>query len=270
MRILLIYGETHEMPDCLIEELGEDGVLRLRLNRPDKLNALDPELLDALIDAQRSVAEKDEVRVVLLSGEGRSFCAGADLHHTLSIHPDRNLLRDILSRLRDAVTGFERINQPVIGALHGHVLAGGLELAMGCDILLAARSAQIGDQHIRRNLIPGGGNTQRIPRHLGKARALDLLLTGRWLSAQEACDCGLVSRVCDDEILEGEAEALARELAESSPQALREIKRLTHLAYSTPLADGLELEIDASVRYFTSDELTESLNEFKARSGRGS
>lgn len=258
------------MTDCLIRELTDDGVLRLRLNRPAKLNALDPGLLDELIDAQRSVAEKDEVRVVVLSGEGRSFCAGADLHHTLAIHPDRNLLRETLSRLRDAVTGFERIDQPVIAALHGHVLAGGLELAMGCDILVAARSAQIGDQHIRRNLIPGGGNTQRIPRHLGKARALDLLMTGRWLSAPEALDAGLISRVCDDEALGAEVEALAGELAESSPRAMREIKRLTHLAYSTPLADGLELEIDATVRYFTSDELTESLEEFKARGAPGS
>ena len=246
-------------------ERGEDGVFHLRLDRPDKLNALHPELMGEVIEAQRSLEEDPEMKVVLLSGAGRSFCAGADLTHSLSIADDPPGQREHLRCLRDMIVGFERLAQPVVCAVHGHVLAGGLELALGCDIIVAARSARIGDQHMRAGLIPGGGDTQRIPRLLGKAQALDLLLTGRWLSAEEAARIGLISRVADDEELMADAAALAAELAAMSFTALREVKRLTHLAYSTPLEQGLELEIDASIRYFNSPELRTALTSFDQR-----
>src|SRR4051812_18784262 len=188
-------GGQAPVSDALRVEKRPDGLCRLRLNRPDKLNALNDELVSELRQVQQRLVGDPETRVVVLSGEGRSFCAGADLTDFSKIHRDPNATRNTLWRLRDVIRGFEELAQPVVGVLHGHVLAGGLELAMGCDILVAARSTLIGDQHIRRNLVPGAGNTQRIPQRLGRTQAMDLLLTGRWVSAEEALSMGLVSRV---------------------------------------------------------------------------
>jgi len=247
--------------DALRVEKRPDGLCRLRLNRPDKLNALNDELVSELRQVQQRLVGDPETRVVVLSGEGRSFCAGADLTDFSKIHRDPNATRNTLWRLRDVIRGFEELAQPVVGVLHGHVLAGGLELAMGCDILVAARSTLIGDQHIRRNLVPGGGNTQRIPQRLGRTQAMDLLLTGRWVSAEEALSMGLVSRVIDDELLEKTAEEIAHTLSQSSPTALADIKRLVSSAYGSP-ADGLELEIDAVMRRFENPEFLRSMKDF--------
>jgi enoyl-CoA hydratase/carnithine racemase len=246
----------------LREERSEDRVLELTLNRPEKLNALNVPILEALRAAQAKALEDPEVRAIVLRGAGPTFCAGADLEHIEAMHADRATSRTYLNLLREVIVGFERMPQPVIGALHGHVLAGGLELALGCDILIAARSCRIGDQHMRRGFIPGGGNTQRIPRLVGPLRAMDLLLTGRWLDATEACQIGLVSRVADD----GEEVTLAREiaveLAAKSPQAVREVKRLTRLATEAPLADGLQAEIESVMAYYPSPDFTAALRTF--------
>jgi enoyl-CoA hydratase/carnithine racemase len=248
----------------LLVERGEDGICRLRLNRPDKLNALDSELLHELRAAQRELVDDPGVRAVLLSGEGRSFCAGADLTFFAGIYHDKHQARTALWLLRDVIVGFEQLPQPVICAVHGHVLAGGLELALGCDIVVAAQSARLGDQHIRRDLVPGGGATQRIPQRVGRAQAVDLLLTGRWVSADEAWAMGLVSRVVDDDALAHETEEIAREVSQASPTAVAEIKRLVGRAFGAP-ADGLELEIDAVMRQFESPEFLRSMEEFRRR-----
>jgi enoyl-CoA hydratase/carnithine racemase len=242
----------------------ENGVCRLRLNRPDKLNALDDELLGELREVQRELVASRSDRVVLLSGEGRSFCAGADLTFFSSIYHDSHLARTALWALRDVVVGFEQLTQPVVCAVQGHVLAGGLEFALGCDIVVAARSARLGDQHIRRNLVPGGGATQRLPQRLGRTQAMDLLLTGRWLDAQEAWSIGLVSRVVEDDRLMPAAEQLAQELSRASPSALADIKRLVSGVYGSP-AEGLEREIDAVMRRFETPEFRQSMEEFLSR-----
>lgn len=242
-----------------------DNVCRFILNRPEKLNALNGELLERILEAQQRVAKDGNVHVVLLSGAGRAFCAGADLDHISAVYRDPDQARQYLEILRDVVVGFEQLPQVVVTAVHGVVLAGGLELMLGSDIVLAARSTQIGDQHTRRDFIPGGGNTQRIPRWVARAHARDLLFTGRWLSADEAHAIGLVSRVSDDATLEAEAAGLADDLAHRSYRALRDVKRLANAAETLPLAEGLALEIQAVMEYYEAPEFAAGLEGFLKR-----
>lgn len=248
-----------------LKQALQDHVLQLTLDRPEKLNALNPPLLEALLDAQAGAQENPDVRVLVLHGAGATFCAGADLAHIGQMHADRAASRAYLNLLRDVIVGFERLSQPVIGALHGHVLAGGLELALGCDILIAAKSARIGDQHMRRGFIPGGGNTQRVPRLVGLYRGIDLLLTGRWLSGEEACAYGLVSRTANNGEELDDALALARELAAKSPRAVAEVKRLARLSADVPLGEGLQAEIEAVMDYYPDPEFKAALATFTER-----
>lgn len=242
-----------------------DGVCEVTLTRPEKLNAISLEMTQGLLDVQRRVREDRDVKAVLVWGEGESFCAGADLEHIARVYRDLPEARTYLNTLRDVIVGFERLPQPVIGAVHGHVLAGGVELMMGFDLVVADAAARIGDQHMRRGFIPGGGNTQRFPTRMGKMQALDLLLTGRWVSADEAERLGLVSRVAPV----GESLAVARqvaaELAAKPREALIQVKRLTHLAYSVPLADGLEVEIEEVMRFYSDPGFVEALESFIGR-----
>ena len=249
----------------LVEERLEDHVLQLTMNRPEKLNALNPPLLEALREAQAGALENPDVRVLVLHGAGSTFCAGADLAHIEHMHTDRSISRAYLNLLREVIIGFERLPQPVIGALHGHVLAGGLELAVACDILIAAKSARIGDQHMRRGFIPGGGNTQRIPRLVGLYRGIDLLLTGRWLSGEEAASIGLVSRGAEDGEELDDALALAAELAAKSPHAVAETKRLARLSADVPLSEGLQAEIEACMDYYPHAAFKDALATFTER-----
>lgn len=249
----------------LLERTLSDGVLELALDRAEKLNALSPELLSELRRAQSEATEDPDVHVIVLYGKGPTFCAGADLLHIEAMHTDRAKSRAYLDLLREVIVGFERLPQPVIGALHGHVLAGGLELALGCDVLIASRDSRIGDQHMRRGFIPGGGNTQRIPHLVGLYRGMDLVLTGRWLSADEACAFGLISRVADEGEALTDARKLAAEIAAKSPRAVREVKRLVRHAMAVPLAEGLQTEIEAVMDYYPDPDFREALATFTER-----
>ncbi|OZC63597.1 hypothetical protein CH306_26315 [Rhodococcus sp. 15-725-2-2b] len=250
---------------AVLWDRGSDGVGRIRLNRPEKFNALNEEAFDELFRIQAEIAEDPDVRAVLLTGEGSSFCAGADLDYVNTALASPGDFRRFTNRLRELFQNFERMAQPIVAAIHGHVLAGGLELALSCDIIIAARTARIGDQHMRLGLVPSGGDTQRIPLRLGRSQAMDILLTGRWLSAQEALDIGLVSRMVEDDELIATADEIARRLAASSFPALREVKRLTHLAYSTPLSDGLVAESDAAMSWFGTPAFHDAISGFTNR-----
>lgn len=249
--------------------LGWDGpVATLTLNRPDKLNALNPDLLRALLAAQEEIRRRESVRAVLLHGAGRVFCAGADLAYIESIYQDPVASRENLRLLRDAILGLERLPVPVIVAVHGVALAGGLELMLGCDLVVAAESARIGDQHMNFGFIPGGGSTQRLPRWIGPARARDLLYTGRWLSAREAWELGLVSRVVPDADLLDAAAALAREVASRSPEAMSATKRLARLADGPGLESGLDEEIETVLAFYRSPAFAQALRDFRERKQR--
>ncbi len=243
----------------------DGSILRVSLDRPDKLNALDHSLLKGLIELTSELPHRSDVRVVVLSGNGRAFCAGADLAYIERIYEDAEQGRAYLVALRDALTGLEGAPQPVIAQLHGVVLAGGLELMMACDLAVAAASTRLGDQHMAWSFIPGGGSTQRLPRAVGAVRARELLLTGRWLGAAEALAVGLISRVVPDEQLEAAVTELAIELSGRSREALAKTKALARLALETTLTEGLDVEIDAVLTHYRHPDFAEGLRAFKTR-----
>jgi enoyl-CoA hydratase len=247
-----------------VEVEHRDGVGWITLARPDRLNAVTTEMLRAIRAEQLRLTDgPDAPRAVVLSGAGRAFCAGADLGHIEAIARDPVAYRAFLHALRDVIVGFEQLPQPVIAAVRGVALAGGFEIMLGCDIIIAARSAMIGDQHAQRGFVPGGGSSQRVPRWLSRPHARDLLFSGRWLNADEACARGLVSRVVDDDDLDEVVDTLARELAARNWSAMRRMKELARLAEELPLADGLDVEIRSCLEHGSTGEVLAGIEGFK-------
>jgi enoyl-CoA hydratase/carnithine racemase len=243
----------------------DERVASITLNRPDKLNALNSELLAELVDILRRINEMHDVRVVVLRGAGRAFSAGADIAEIDTLYKDPVRSRRFLTLLRDAGLGLERLRQPVVAAVHGMVLAGGLEIMLACDLVIAEESTRIGDQHINWGFIPGGGSTQRLPRLVGAARARDLLYTGRWLSAAEALQIGLAARVVPDGTLATAAQSFVAELARRGGEALARIKSLVRHAEQMPLEQGLALEIETVMWYYAHPDFVQGLDAFKNR-----
>jgi methylglutaconyl-CoA hydratase len=219
----------------------QDGILSLTLNRPEKRNALDGRTVEALHLALEGAELDAEVRVVVLRGAGKDFCAGADLEELLASvdsSPEDNersafRLGRLFLRLRE-------LPKPVVAAVHGHALAGGAGLATACDLVLAAESAQLGYPEIRRGFVPAMVMTI-LRRQLGERRAFDLVATGRLLSAREALEAGLVSRVIPDQEFESVVGAILAQLAASSGSALALIKRLLYEVDGRTFAEGIAL-----------------------------
>jgi enoyl-CoA hydratase len=238
-----------------------DGVVTLRLNRPKALNALDPDTLRALDAALLRVEGDPAVRSVVVTGTGdRAFCAGADIAAMAAMgpadgHTYGRLGHEVLNRVDD-------LRVPVVAALNGAALGGGLELALACDLVLAAERAKVGLPEITLGLIPGFGGTQRLVRRIGLARARRLVYLGSVIGSTEALELGIVDRVVADDGLAGEAGALARELAAKAPVALRHAKRATRAAVETSLGAGLRLEIEAFAATFASEDRVEGLRAF--------
>lgn len=224
--------------DILLEERPHPGVAVLRLHRPEVLNALNLALRQALAEAFTRLDADDSVRVVVLAGGARAFCAGADLNEYLDATAP-----EIINRQMDRLWGaISACRKPVIAAVRGHALGGGCELAMHADILLAGDTAGFGQPEVRLGLMPGGGATQRLSRAVGKFRAMKLLLTGERITAAEAFAMGLASEVVPDAELEDRALTLAAELAQGPRLAQQFIKEAVLESMSTPLPLGLQFE----------------------------
>jgi enoyl-CoA hydratase len=224
--------------DILLEEHPHPGVAVLRLNRPEVLNALNLALRQALAEAFARLDADDTVRVIVLAGGARAFCAGADLNEYLDATAP-----EIIGRQMDRLWGaISACRKPVIAAVRGHALGGGCELAMHADILLAGDTAGFGQPEVRLGLMPGGGATQRLSRAVGKFRAMKLLLTGERIGAAEAFAMGLASEVVPDAELEDRALTLAAELAQGPRLAQQFIKEAVLESMSSPLALGLQFE----------------------------
>ena len=244
----------------------EKGVATIRLDRPNALNAVNWDLLDELSDATADVAGDEEIKALVVRGEGRAFCAGADLTFFETAFHNPDLLTRYLRHFNACLFGLEQLPIPVIAVVHGYALAGGLELMLACDMALAAEDARIGDQHANFGLMPGGGSTQRLPRKIGPQKAMELLTTGRWLSGTEAAAWGLVLRAVPADDLDRELEELVAPIRTKSRPGLGWIKSVTRRGDGLSLDDGVSLETMAFVQYVaTSDHPVQGIQAFKEK-----
>ncbi|MFX3658348.1 MAG: enoyl-CoA hydratase/isomerase family protein [bacterium] len=243
----------------------ERGVAVLALNRPDRLNSLCLELLDA-IEARLMAAEAaDDVHAILIVAEGPHFCAGADLGEVSARRKDRDRLAEFIARGHEVLLRLEACPLPVVAAVQGYCLAGGLELMMAVDVVLAAEDARIGCQHARYGLVPGWGGTQRLARLVGLRRALELMYSARWLEVDEARSWGLVNDVVPATVLDERALELASELSGRSRTGLAAMKRLAREGLDLPLQDALALERERVVDVLLGDDAAEGLAAFRER-----
>lgn len=241
----------------------KDGVAKITMNRPEAMNGLDANILHEMEIALDECEKDDSIRVVILTGKGRAFSAGADLKYMLNVVADNVTRRWEYIRLVGKVTNtIYSLSKPVIAAVNGFALAGGLELVMACDLAIAADNAIIGDQHINYALLPGAGGSQRLPRLIGVRKAKEYLLTGKWMSAQEAERLGLVNQVVPAGKLEEAVADMAAILASKSPLTVKEMKRLVNKGLETNLHAGLEMEGQACVLHASSQDAQEGLKAF--------
>jgi len=243
-----------------------DRVATIRLNRPDALNALNMELLAEFSHAIAAVGQDESVKALVIRGEGRAFCAGADLLFFDTVFDEISLLPPYVELLNHCFFQLEALPIPTIAVVHGFALAGGLELTLACDMTLAAEEARLGDQHANFGLMPGGGSTQRLPRRVGIQRAMELLTTGRWLSGSEAVEWGLALRAAPQEQLDAELESILGQLRGKSRTGLGWIKSITRQGQDLPLRAGVDREGMAFVQYFaTSPHPQEGIQAFKEK-----
>ena len=222
----------------------EPQVRRLTLNRPERMNALDGSTLQALNDAIRECADAgDAVKVLVIRGSGRAFCAGNDLKWLASgVLADRAAHLRHQDLMQDTYERLESAPQIVLASINGFAVAGGFELALACDLMIVDEEAELGDEHIRRDLLPSGGSSQRLPRKLGLQRALYYLVTGRRFTGRQAVTMGLAAQAVPGQILEAATLELAKEIAQADALALTAMKQMARRSLELPLSDGLRYE----------------------------
>ena len=242
----------------LVERDEARRVALVRLNRPKQLNALNGPTMDALCEALEGLDRDEAVRVIVVTGNERAFAAGADIGEMSGASPI-DMLRTNRIAQWDRV---RKVSKPVIAAVAGWCLGGGCELAMALDIIIAAESARFGQPEIKIGVMPGAGGTQRLPRAIGKSKAMEMILTGEPITAAEAERIGLVSRVVTDELLVEDALALAAEIAKRAPLALRLAKESVNAAFEMGLTDGLAHERRLFYLLFSSDDQKEGMTAF--------
>ncbi|HLZ69351.1 MAG TPA: enoyl-CoA hydratase-related protein [Dehalococcoidia bacterium] len=245
----------------LYEKKGR--IAYVTINRPDALNAIDPETNDELSHAFHDFRDDPELWVAILTGAGdRAFCSGADLK-ALIPHLSNLARADKLTTFSlGGITRDFACWKPIIGAINGYALAGGLELALACDLRVAAETARFGQPEVRWGLIPGAGGTQRLPRALPLARALELILMGTQLTAQEALQLGLINRVAPRDQVLAAAEEMANTLLEMGPLAIRLAKQAAYQGLDRPLDQGLDLEMRLFRQALLSDDAQEGPKAF--------
>lgn len=247
----------------LWERRGHVGYIRL--NRPESLNALSGDMLAALGGIVEAIGQSTrEIRTVIISGEGRAFCAGADLKERRTM--DEGQVRSSVSRIREVLAAIERLPQPTIAAINGFAFGGGLELALCCDFRFAVRGAQLGLTETGLGIIPGAGGTQRLPRLLGPGKAKELILTARKISADKACEIGLLNGVADDLAqLESSCGRLAAEMLANAPLAVYQAKAAIDRGLDTDLQTGMTLEWAAYEATLKTKDRQEALEAFREK-----
>lgn len=242
---------------------GQVGIIEIA--RPDVFNALSIGVLEAIAEALSAFEAESSVRAILIRTQGKNFCTGADLGEVRDALATPERTEQFLRRGHEVMTRLENSGLPVVVAVQGLALAGGVELLLAGDIAFAARSARFGDQHGQFGLIPGWGGSQRLPRVVGLRRSLDLFLGVRWIDADTAIGWGLVNYVVDDDRLHEEALAYCNRLAQRSRGGLAAMKRLARQGLELDLHDALELEIAEASVLLPGADVAEGLSAFAQR-----
>ena len=243
---------------CVVVET-RDRVGLIRLDRPKALNALNAQLMSELADALLKFEADENIRAIVLTGNEKAFAAGADI---TEMRPKSfvDVFRE--NMFVTETEAFERVRKPVIAAVAGYALGGGCELAMTCDFIIAADTAKFGQPEINLGVIPGIGGTQRLTRFVGKSKAMEMTLTGRFMDAEEAERAGLVSRVVPADDLIDEAISAATKIADKSPLAVMAAKEAVNRSYETTLAEGIRFERRIFNALFATEDQKEGMDAF--------
>jgi enoyl-CoA hydratase len=244
--------------NTILVTISDKGFATIRLNRPKVLNALNREVMDELVSALETLDRDVSVRCSILTGDDKAFAAGADIKELADASAVDMLVRDQLfkwDRIR-------KIKKPLIAAVSGFALGGGCELAMLCDIIIASETATFGQPEINIGVMPGAGGTQRLTRTVGKYRAMEMVLTGKFIKAEEALQAGLVNKIVPVEMLMNEAEEMAILIASKPPLALRLAKESVLKAFDTTIETGLEFERKNFYFLFSTDDQKEGMKAF--------
>ncbi len=242
--------------NVLVETEPPVGIIHL--NRPKVLNALNFELLREVVEALETFDKDDRIRVTILTGNEDAFSAGADIKELSEATPV-DLIKENKFALWDRL---KKVAKPIIGAISGHTLGGGCELAMNCDIIIASETARFGQPEINIGVMPGAGGTQRLTRTIGKFRAMEMILTGQPITAREAEKHGLVNKVVPVEAYFEEAKKLALQIAQKAPIAVRLAKEAVLKSFDTPLEEGLQFERRNFYLLFSTDDMREGMKAF--------
>ena len=242
----------------LVERQAEQRTALVRLNRPKQLNALNGAVMDALCTALEELDRDEGVRSIVVTGNERAFAAGADIAEMANATPIEMLITNRIGQW-DRI---RKVTKPLIAAVNGWALGGGCELAMTLDLIVAGEGAKFGQPEIGIGVIPGAGGTQRLTRAVGKAKAMEMILTGEPITAREAHAAGLVARVTQDELVVEDALAMAARIAEKSPIALRLAKEAVNAAHEMSLTDALAYERRLFYLLFASEDRKEGMAAF--------
>jgi len=245
-----------------VKVMRDAPIAVVQLDRPEVLNALSEELMDELVASLETLDDEPDIRCIVLTGSDKAFAAGADIKQSFVDATPASMLE------QDLTTRWERvrkIRKPIIAAVSGYCLGGGCELAMTCDIIVASETAQFGQPEVNLGIIPGAGGTQRLTRAVGKYRAMDIILTGRRVKADEAKAIGLAAQVYPAATWLEDAKTLARTIAEKPPIAVRLATEAIDLAWNSTLDAGLEFERKAFYLLFSTEDKKEGVDAFMAK-----
>ncbi len=237
-----------------------NGLGYLILNRPDVLNAFNQQMIDEIREALRDIDQDPKIRVLIITGEGHAFQAGADIAELMAMRPMEILrLNEGIVRINDTL---EKLRQPVIAAINGAAMGGGLELAISCTLRVMSESAKLGLPEVKLGIIPGTGGTQRLPRLIGKGRAAELILTGDPLDAQEAYQIGLVNEVVPVDQVMKATKALAERIMANAPIAVEMAKDALEIRKDLPLEQAVQYSQKNCVTCFSTEDMKEGASAF--------
>lgn len=244
-----------------VNEQHEPAIALIQLYRPKELNALSPQLMQELRDALQLLDRNEAVRAIIITGNEQAFAAGADIKQMA----DKSAIDMLLIDQFSTWDQIRKVKKPIIAAVSGFALGGGCELAMMCDMIIASETARFGQPEIKIGVIPGAGGTQRLTKAVGKAKAMELVLTGRFITAEEALAYGLVNKVVPVEMYLYEAVQLAREIVQMSPIAVQLAKEAVNRSFETHLDEGLSFERKNFYLTFASEDQKEGMKAFMER-----